>query len=149
MLTHHSIFLCTHYPIYNLHTCIHTTAICIHTHIHTHPCVYTLICIHTTSLRIHTICIHMHTPNRHMHTHPYAYTSICIHIIPYAHTSLLNLQSHQQLYIVPCVLQHVGNYCYSMTPFSLFLYLGLNKENVCPVCVCVHVCVLSLHKIRV
>ena len=131
MHTHHFIFLCTHYPIHNSHTCIHT-------HMHTHPYAYTPICIHTTSLCIHTIRILLHTPNHHMHTHPYAYTPICIHIIPYAHTSILNLQSHQQLYVVPCILQHVGNYCYSVTPFSLFLYLGLNKENVCPVCVCAH-----------
>ena len=128
MHTHHSIFQCTHHSIYNLHTCIHTTPICMHTHMHTHS----YACMHT---HMHTHPTHTHNSHTYAYTQPpYAYTPTCIHIIPYAHTSLLNLQSHQQLYVVPCVLQHVGNYCYSVTPFSLFLYFGLNKENVCLVC---------------
>ena len=87
--------------------------------------------LYTLSLYNYTRCVsivHVHACvcTHHMHTHPYAYTPICIHIIPYAYTSLPNLQSHQQLYVVPCVLQHVGNYCYSMT-----LYLGDCLPHVC------------------
>ena len=146
MHTHHFIFLCTHYPIHNSHTCIHThpyayTPICIHTHTHTHPYAYAQLpyaytqfvysCIHST-----TICIHMYT---HMHTHH----TICTHIYS---------KPTESPTVIRCAMRPAACWqvlLYSVTPFSLFLYLGLNKENVCPpkkvcVCVCVCVCVLCV-----
>ena len=59
MYTHHSIFLCTHYPIYNLHTCIHTTPICMHTRMHTHHTICTHISSELTesSTIIHCMCM--------------------------------------------------------------------------------------------
>ena len=135
MHTHHFIFLCTH-PILNLHAYTQPP-------MHTHPYAYTqlpyaytqfaYLCIHPT-----TICIN-YTPiciNTHMHTHH----TICTHI---------SSEPTESPTVIRCAMRPAACWqllLYSVTLFSLFLYLGLNKENVCPMCtcgVCMCVCVYA------
>ena len=119
-----------------------------HAYIHTTPYACTPIYMHTTSLHMLTIpsaCTqppYTHTPIRtHTHMHPlhpqnictqtHAHTPICTHTPMHTHNSIC-IATHPitlsgpsvpteslKVKVAPCVLQHVGNYCHSMTSFFL------------------------------
>ena len=78
-------------------------------------------------------CTHTHMHALHMHKRLYAYTLVCTHTPwHYLYLSVLEVMNSYKLCHVSCSM--LATTVTEFTPFSLFLYLGLNKENVCPVC---------------
>ena len=116
MHTHDYIFLCTQYPIHNSHTCIHTTPLCIHTHMHTHPYAYTPIRIHT-HMHTHNFPMHSYTQFAYLCIHP---TTICIHT--HMHTHLFQTYRVTNSYMLchaSCSMLAITVIVYSVTPFFL------------------------------
>ena len=123
-------YTCTQLPYTRSQFLMHVHNHHTHTHTHTHTPPYAptpppkYICTQTHAHM--PICTH--TP---MHTH----NSICIATHPITLSGPSVPTESLKVKVVPCVLQHVGNYYHSMTLFSLFLYHGLDKENVLTVAV--------------
>ena len=70
-----------------------------------------------------------------MHARPYAYTLVCTHTPShYLDLSVLEVMNSYKLCHASCSM--LATTVTEFTPFSLFLYLGLNKEKCLP---CVYV----------